>query len=82
MSRASEAVAATDGWRTWFKAADALPSNATKEAKANRGRELEAALTEMFDEAGLYPRSNYRPLGEEVDGSIMLDDRTYLFEAK
>ncbi|MEV6364872.1 restriction endonuclease [Nocardia asteroides] len=56
--------------------------NATKDEKANRGREFEAALTEMFDEAGLRARSSYRPRGEEVDGSIWLDGRTYLFEAK
>ncbi|MEV6060868.1 restriction endonuclease [Nocardia asteroides] len=56
--------------------------SATKDEKANRGREFEAALTEMFDEAGLRPRSSYRPRGEEVDGSIWLDGRTYLFEAK
>ncbi|MCP2317940.1 Restriction endonuclease [Nocardia amikacinitolerans] len=82
MSKASEAVAAAGGWRAWFGAAHTLPSSATKEEKANRGREFEAALIEMFTEADLAPRSSYRPLGEEIDGSIWLDGRTYLFEAK
>ncbi|MFH5228859.1 hypothetical protein [Antrihabitans spumae] len=82
MSKASEAVAAAGGWRTWFGAARTLSSSATKEEKANRGRELEAALFGMFTEAYLAPRSNYRPRGEEIDGSIWLDGRTYLFEAK
>lgn len=82
MSKATEAVAAAQGWRAWFDAARVLPSGATKEEKANRGREFEAALVEMFTESDLAPRSNYRPRGEEIDGSIWLDGRTYLFEAK
>lgn len=37
----------------------------------------------MFDDAGLKPRkSSFRPKGEEIDGSISLDGRTILFEAK
>lgn len=36
----------------------------------------------MFDEAGLQPRLQYRPQGEELDGSIWLDGRTILIEAK
>ncbi|MGN2638481.1 hypothetical protein ACWEKT_20005 [Nocardia takedensis] len=82
MSKASDAVAAAGGWKAWFGPAGALRSDAPASEKADRGRELEAALVEMFDEAGLDPRSGYRPQGEEVDGSIVLDGRTYLFEAK
>ncbi|APE12542.1 hypothetical protein BO226_24570 (plasmid) [Rhodococcus sp. 2G] len=82
MSGAREAVAAAGGWRKWFSAAHELPPTATKAEKADRGREFEGALIEMFNEDGLKPRASYRPTGEEVDGSIWLDGRTYLFEAK
>jgi len=82
MSRASDAVADAGGWRKWFTTARGLPSGASSAEKADRGREFEAALIEMLSEAELEPRKGYRPLGEEVDGSFLLDGRTYLFEAK
>ncbi len=43
---------------------------------------LERILSAMFDEAGLAPRLNYRPKGEEIDGSIWFHGRTILVEAK
>lgn len=36
----------------------------------------------MLEEAGLEPRLSYRPLGEEIDGSFVLNGRTMLLEAK
>ncbi|GEM_PF-5400134 len=39
-------------------------------------------LSAMFAEADLQPRLRYRPQGEEIDGSIWLDGRTILIEAK
>lgn len=70
------------GWRSWLASASSLPANATTAEKAARGRDFERALVGMFHEAGLEPRASFRPSGEEVDGSIWLDGRTYLFEAK
>lgn len=69
-------------WRTEFANAAALPPAATPQEKAQRGRDFEAILFAMFDEAGLQPRLSYRPTGEEVDGSIWLDGGTILIEAK
>jgi hypothetical protein len=43
---------------------------------------LERILSAMFEEAGLAPRLNYRPKGEEIDGSIWFHGRTILVEAK
>jgi hypothetical protein len=69
-------------WRQKFLDAQTLPDSATPQQKAQRGRDFEAILRAMFEEAGLDPRVGYRPTGEEVDGSIWLDGRTVLIEAK
>ena len=47
-----------------------------------RGRRFERWLNQFFRTAGLEPRSPYRPSGEEIDGSFVLDGGVYLFEAK
>lgn len=69
-------------WRQKFLDAQTLPDSASPQQKAQRGRDFEAILRAMFEEAGLAPRVSYRPTGEEVDGSIWLDGRTVLIEAK
>ncbi|MGV2982077.1 restriction endonuclease [Microbacterium sp. AGC85] len=69
-------------WRQKYLDAQTLPDSATSQQKAQRGRDFEAILRAMFEEAGLDPRVGYRPTGEEVDGSIWLDGRTVLIEAK
>ena len=69
-------------WRQAFRDADNLPDTATSVQKADRGRALEKILSAMFKESGLDPRLSYRPTGEEIDGSIWLDGRTVLVEAK
>lgn len=69
-------------WRQKFRDLDQLPAHASRQDKAQRGRDFEKVLTAMFDEAGLQARLQYRPQGEEVDGSIWLDGRTILIEAK
>lgn len=43
---------------------------------------FERILAAMFDEAKLSPRLNYRPRGEEIDGSVWFQGRTVLIEAK
>jgi len=69
-------------WRKAFREAEGLPHGASRKAKADRGRRFEKILGAMFDEAGLDPRLNYRPVGEEIDGSIWFEGRTILIEAK
>jgi hypothetical protein len=47
-----------------------------------RGRKFERWLNQLLSEENLEPRTAYRPKGEEVDGSFIYRDRTYLIEAK
>jgi hypothetical protein len=51
-------------------------------SRQERGRGYERWLYALLDAAGLDPRSSYRPVGEEIDGSFVLDGRALLFEAK
>lgn len=48
----------------------------------DRGREFERYLNQIFSEEGLDPRGSFRPKGEEVDGSITFNGRTFVVEAK
>lgn len=47
-----------------------------------RGFAFEKFLTKLFDAHGLVPRSAFRLVGEQIDGSFVLDNETYLVEAK
>ncbi len=47
-----------------------------------RGRRFERVIRRILEEARLEPRTNYRPSGEEIDGSFVAGGRYYLFEAK
>ena len=47
-----------------------------------RGRRFEAWLRKLFNAHGLDARPSFRPVGEEIDGSFVLDNRTFLYEAK
>jgi hypothetical protein len=46
------------------------------------GLAFEALLTDLFAFADLSPRGSFRVVGEQIDGSFVLDDQTYLVEAK
>jgi hypothetical protein len=61
---------------------DAPPADAPKNWPQQRGRAFEKIIKRLLGEAGLEPRSSFRPSGEEIDGSFVLGDRTYLLEAK
>lgn len=50
--------------------------------KRNRGFEFERLLKRLFELDDLDPRSSYRTDGEQIDGSIKLDGRYCLIEAK
>ena len=47
-----------------------------------RGYAFEAFLKRSFDLAGLIAREPFRNVGEQIDGSFLLGDETYLLEAK
>ena len=75
-------MAKSNDWRAEFDAMADLDANASATDKAARGRQLEKIFYNMFDEAGLRPRSSYRPTGEEVDGSFFISGHTMLLEVK
>jgi len=47
-----------------------------------RGYEFERFLKDLFEANGLTPRSEFRLIGEQIDGSFELRNETYLLEAK
>lgn len=51
-------------------------------APVNRGFAFERFLGELFEAYGLAPRSSFRLVGEQIDGSFDLLGLTYLVEAK
>ncbi len=48
----------------------------------NRGFEFERFLKDLFDAHGLAPRSSFRLVGEQIDGSFEFNGDVYLLEAK
>lgn len=69
-------------WRGLFRQADRLPTTATAAERRQRGRDFERVIHGMFAEAALEPRTSFRPLGEEIDGSFLHRGRVMLLEAK
>ncbi|MUZ65681.1 restriction endonuclease [Agrobacterium vitis] len=59
-----------------------LPLDSDGAAKRRRGFAFERLLNKLFKMDELEPRAGYRPEGEQIDGSIYLDGRVYLLEAK
>jgi len=47
-----------------------------------RGYEFEKFLKELFDAYGLSARASFRLTGEQIDGSFVMHNETYLLEAK
>ena len=47
-----------------------------------RGYAFERFLNKLFDAHRLAPREAFRLIGEQIDGSFILDNETYLLEAK
>lgn len=47
-----------------------------------RGYEYEVFLKHLFDASGLAPRAPFRLAGEQIDGSFVMHNETYLLEAK
>lgn len=53
-----------------------------KLAPQERGYAFEKFLTALFSAFGMQPRSPFRLVGEQIDGSIEFEGNTYLIEAK
>ena len=51
-------------------------------APQSRGFAFERFLKDLFDAYGLSARSSFRLVGEQIDGSFVLNKETYLLEAK
>jgi len=54
----------------------------TKQTPQTRGFALEKFLQDVFEAHGLAPRSSFRLVGEQIDGSFQLNADVYLVEAK
>jgi len=59
-----------------------VPVDSDAASKRRRGFAFERLLNKLFTLDDLEPRAGYRPAGEQIDGSIYLDGRIYLLEAK
>ncbi|AWG32168.1 restriction endonuclease [Burkholderia cenocepacia] len=71
-----------DSIKTKYEELLSLPVNSDGVAKRQRGYAFERLLFDLFTVDSLEPRASYRPEGEQIDGSIYLDGRVYLIEAK
>ena len=47
-----------------------------------RGYAFERFLKDMFDAYGMSARASFRLVGEQIDGSFVLGEQTYLLEAR
>ncbi|RZL23524.1 MAG: hypothetical protein EOP31_17910 [Rhodococcus sp. (in: high G+C Gram-positive bacteria)] len=71
-------AAILSSYQKWCDEPDPVPKGWAQ----RRGYEFERMLNALFTLEQLDPRTNYRPDGEEIDGSLVVDNRTYLIEAK
>lgn len=68
-----------------FSVAQKLTARLLQVSAANpqeRGYDFERFLRELFDAYGLSARASFRLTGEQIDGSFVLHNETYLLEAK
>lgn len=54
----------------------------TAQRKRIRGKDFEYLLRDLLEIENLEPKGSFRPDGEEMDGSFLFNQRTYLLEAK
>lgn len=59
-----------------------LISLSSQAERQDAGLQLEQLLNKLFSLEGLAPRTPFRVVGEQIDGSFLLDNETYLMEAK
>ena len=72
----------TPALRARFEALRNLPATASRREKQRRGYDFERLLNDLLDAENLSPRLGYKPVGEQIDGSLVLDGRVFLLEAK
>ena len=65
-----------------YKALKKLAESGDPALRRRRGQDFEHVLKKLFESESLQPRIRIRPQGEEIDGSFVLGDRTFLLEAK
>lgn len=58
------------------------PASAGPAWYQDRGRAFERVIRNLLELEELAPKLNLRPTGEQIDGSFLLNDRTFLLEAK
>lgn len=69
-------------FREWYVELSELPQEATAPEKRARGFVFEKVLKGLLADEGLEPRSSYKSVGEQIDGSFYLDGSFLLMEAK
>ncbi|WP_398456048.1 restriction endonuclease [Sphingobacterium thalpophilum] len=67
--------------KTYFKLSDETQHHTGTE-KRKRGKKFEHLLWNLLEIEGLEPKGSFRPIGEEMDGSFVFNQQTYLIEAK
>ena len=65
-----------------FRQMQRVPIDAPPAWFRARGYGFELLIRAALDREGLKPRAPYKTSGEQIDGSFLLDGRTYLLEAK
>lgn len=58
------------------------PENSKPNWYQKRGFEFETIINHLLEEEGLLPRTSYKMLGEQIDGSFIFEGKIYLLEAK
>lgn len=66
----------------YFNKLNTLPENSPATEKRQRGRDFEKLLRMILDDNNMMPELSFRPKGEEIDGSFLLNDKVFLLEAK
>jgi len=66
----------------FYEELNSLSEDSSAVEKRKRGRDFEKLLRMILLDNGLYPELSFRPKGEEVDGSFLLNDKVFLLEAK
>ena len=81
-SEAGAPMTGMDDIKAEFGRLSSLGPEADAVEKRRRGFAFERLLNGLFALEGLDPRTGYRPEGEQIDGSVYLDGRVFLIEAK
>lgn len=75
-------VSTSEEIKSEYQSLVGLPSDSDGAAKRARGYAFERLLNSLFINESLEPRTSYRIDGEQIDGSLYMEGRVYLLEAK